>query len=414
MVKSILNRRRRTKKKLPRKRGGSAVTAKAPTESLITNDTPAKENQQKATEHISTQDEAEQKTIPNVETEPAASSSLKSLAVDATSSAAKLSAVASNPEIIIANDAADTIADITNNDGGYAPFSPAIWGTAIQATGNVFKKGYHIVSDTINNVKETAKNVVETAEDVVEDTVQVAEGIGAVVAKNAIKGIEDKLGVDLDNTKPEAVAEELTDDVNKLGQVGEVLAESEEFKKTIGKAAEVTEKLGDVVLEEAEKPIKEMEQKLVKTGTMIAEDAAIDAVAAIPGVGTAAALTGEVMELARTADMATQAVQDGKEVVENVKETIDKNKKPFDDAVKGVTDVVKDAQKKVEEAEAKAATQVKIPEIPKIQTPQISTAAATAGGGRKKRRSTRKKLRRSAKKSMSRVTKSLRKFLRSN
>lgn len=400
MVKSILNRRRRTKKRQARKRGGRAVTEKASTEPLTDNLPPSKEN---ATEPISMQDNPKQKTnldeeTPSVETsnentEKEPTSSLKSLAGDATTSAAdaaKLAVVASNPELMIAND----VADITNNDGGYAPFSPMIWAGAITAAGNLG----HKVSDLVKEGKEIATSAVNTA-----------VGIGATVAEGTVNKLEKSAGIDLSNTDPKKAAKELEEDLETATEIGKVLSQDERFQEEIGKAADVAEELEESIVNspQVEEAKKQIAEDIERTG----EDIALDAIGAVPGVS-------ELGTLAKTAaDMSRQ----GEETVEKVKgvktdaeKKVQEKQGEINKVVEGVTSVVKDAQKKVEkaEAQAKAATEVKVPEIPKIQTPQIPTAAA-AGGGKKKTRSTRKKVRRSAKKSMSRVTRSLRKFLRS-
>lgn len=398
MVKSILNRRRRTKKRQARKRGGRAVTEKASTEPLTDNLPPSKEN---VTEPISMQDNPKQKTnldeetssvetsIENTEKEP--TSSLKSLAGDATTSAAdaaKLAVVASNPELMIAND----VADITNNDGGYAPFSPMIWAGAITAVG---KLG-HKVSDLVKEGKEIATYAVNTA-----------VGIGATVAEGTVNKLEKSAGIDLSNTDPKKAAKELEEDLETATEIGKVLSQDERLGKEINEAGKVFKELEETVADEIQEPVNEMAEDLAKRGEKVGENIIMDVAEEVPGVATIAL----ARDLVSGADAVAGVAKQGSEVIDTAKEAIDEQKDKVNKTIESVTDVVEDAEKKVEQA--KAAAQVKVPEVPKIQTPQIPTTSSAAGGGKKKRRSTRKKTRQSAKKSMSRVTRSLRKFLRS-
>lgn len=409
MVKSILNRRRRTKKRQAKKRGGRAVTEKASTEPLTDNLPPSKEN---ATEPINAQGKPTQDTDPdeetsneNTEKEPtnkSASSSLKSLSSEATSSAAdaaKLAVEVSNPEIMVANKATSAISDITNNnDGGAVPLSPMFWAGAINLAGDLG----HKVSDLVKEGKEIATSAVNTA-----------VGIGATVAEGMVTKLENKAGIDLDNTDPNKAVEELEQKLETATEIGEVLSEDKKFGEEVKKAAEVAKKLEETVADEIQEPVNEMAEDLAKRGEKVGENIIMDVAEEVPGVATIAL----ARDLVSGADAIAGVAKQGSEVIDTAKEAVDKEKDKVKKTIEGVTDVVEDAEKKVEEAKAKAAAQVKVPEVPvpKIEPPQIRTPtdAAAAGGGRKKRRSTRKKVRRSAKKSMSRVTRSLRKFLRS-
>lgn len=377
MVKSILNRRR-TKKRHARKRGGSAAVTAKSYEGSNNNEVPEKQPESKTREESPNE---KQKTV-----------SLTGVA-----DAAQLAAEVSNPELIIANDAADAITEMSNNEGGYVPFSPGAWGLLFSKTGNIFKKGYRLVKDTAEKVRDTAESAIETA-----------EGVGAIVVDNAIDNLESRIGVDLDNVKPEEAAEDLTNKVENIEKVGKVLAKSDKFKKEIGKAGEVAAELEGTIADEIQEPIDKAAEDLAKRGEKVAENIVMDVAEEVPGVAT----MGLVRDLVSGADAVAGVAKQGSEVVDTAQKAVDENKEKVNETIEGVTDVVEDAKKTVEEAEAKAkaATQVK---VPKIQTQQISRAAAAAGGGRKKRRSTRKRLRQSAKKSMSRVTRSLRKFLRS-
>ena len=409
MVKSILNRRRRTKKRLAKKRGGNApVTAKAPIEPLTDSLPPSKENQQNATEPISNQNESKQKTNNdeetsnnNAEKEPTsktASSSLKSLAGDATSGAtdaAKLAVEVSNPEIMVANNAANTISEITNNNsGGPAPFSPMIWAGAINFAGDLG----HKVSDLVKEGKEIATSAVNTA-----------VGIGATAAKSMVDNLEERAGIDLNNTDPKEAVEELEEDLQTATEIGKVLSQDKRFGEEIEEAAKVAEGIEETVADRIQEPVNEMAEDIAKRSSNVAQSVVKDAAEELPGVAT----LGLIEDVVKMGDTASVAASKGSEVIDTAKEAVDEQKDKVNKTIEGVTDVVEDAEKKVEEAKAKAAAQVKVPEVPKIQTPQIPTAAAAAGGGKKKTRSTRKKTRQSAKKSMSRVTRSLRKFLRS-
>jgi phage-related protein len=387
MVKSILNNRR-TKKK----RGGSAgVTAKE------SNPTPT-------FEPISSLNEAQQ-TKPPVET----SNPSKSIdsSIESISNTTKLAAEVSNPELIIANDAVDAVSNITNNDGGYAPFSPAIWGSAIQATGNVFKKGYNIVSNTIKTVKDTVEDTAEDVIDTAENVIDTAEDIGAVVVEKAVDSLESRIGIDLDNINPEEASEDLTNKIENVEEIGKALAKSDKFKEEIGKAGEVATELEGAILEQIEEPVEKMSQDFAKRSEKVIENTLMDAAEEIPGVAT----IGLARDIIEGADALSGLASQSTEVGKKAKKVVDEQQTKINESVQGVTDAVKEASDEVKSAKLAAQTKATVPDL--NINPQIQTAPATAGGGKKKRRLTRKKIRRSAKKSISRVTRSLRKFLRS-
>jgi gas vesicle protein len=391
MVKSILNNRR-TKKKYAKKRGGSAgVNAK-------------ESNLKPTSEPITSLNEAQQ-TKPQVET----SNPSKSIdsSIESISNTTKLAAEVSNPELIIANDAADAVSNITNNDGGYAPFSPAIWGSAIQATGNVFKKGYNLVSNTIKTVKDTVEDTAEDVIDTAENVIDTAEDIGAVVVEKAVDSLESRIGIDLDNVNPEEAAEDLTNKIENIEEVGKALVKSDKFKEEIGKAGEVATELEGTILEQIEEPVEKMSQDFAKRSEKVIENTLMDAAEEIPGVAT----IGLARDIIEGADALSGLASQSTEVGKKAKKVVDEQQTKINESVQGVTDAVKEAADEVKSAKLAAQTKSTVPDL--NINPQIQTAPAAAGGGKKKRRLTRKKIRRSAKKSMSRVTRSLRKFLRS-